>query len=646
MELNQLNFAQPLWLWTGAAIPLIWIAYFLFFRIERSVHHLERYIDSRLLPYLLVKSSKKQGSYLKYLLLWTAVWAFLTLALAGPRWSFREIETFSKDQSLVILLDLSESMKASDVKPSRLVLARQKIEDLINESKGVKIGLIAFAADPHMITPLTDDTKTIRHLLPTLDTDIIYIQGSRLASALDMASTMLDAEPGSNKAILVVSDGGYEDSSAILTAKKLAGKDILIYTMGVGTTEGAPLQDPEGNIIKKNGLPVLTKLEKERLSEISRSGNGRYLEANHSGHDEKIILKDLENRAEAQSALGKKSRIWDERFYLLILPVLPIILWWFRRGYIFALIVIFLFPAFHLRADASDYFKNTEQLGRQALENGDYETASQTFKDPYRKGVACYKSGNYADAEKYFRESMREEVASSAGYNLGNSLVYQQKLKEAVTAYEDVLKKWPEHTKAKENLELVKKMLEQQKQDPDNSKQDEENKDQNKDQSQNNDQQDQGKQDPKNDESNQDKQDQKSQESESKDKQNQQPQKNENPDKQNSRDDKDVNESGNDQKQQDKQQKDEKQDADQKESLELNEQDKLQKEQAEASKAQKQAANAPQNNDKEDDDAKAKTDQEADLWLNRIDNDPKAFMKNKFYIESKKNGTTEGVDPW
>jgi len=631
VEFSQLHFAHPLWLLAGLVIPIVWVVYFLFYRISRPIHQLEKFIDSHLLPYLLVNNSNKGGSSWKHLLLWTAVWSFLTLGLAGPRWDFREIETFSRDQSLVILLDLSESMNATDVKPSRLVRAKQKIEDLINLSKGVKIGLIAFAADPHMITPLTEDTETIRHLLPSLDTSLVYVQGSRLSSALDMASVMLEPEPGNNKALLVISDGSFEDATAIITAKKLAEKGIVLHTMGVGTENGAPIKDHQGNVVKKNGVPILSKLEKERFSEISKIGNGQYLEAQHSDQAESLILKDLEKRAEAQVALGKKSRLWDERFFLMIFPALPIILWWFRRGAVFALALILFIPSFDLQADAADYFKNTEQLGKQSLEEGDYETAIRKFQDPYRKGVAYYRAGNFAEAENMFRQSSRTDVASSAEYNLGNSLVRQQKFEEAKTAYEELLKKWPEHTKAKENLELVKKMLEQQKQESSNSE--------NSGQQENENKEDQGKKDQSNSGS---KKENKGENQDSKGKCD--------PGKKEEGKDQASDSSG-----EQRTPHDQGKDGQQNEGLEpqsMEEKEKARDGQNEIpdgwQNQQKgiEEADAAQKEGKGAKASKTQEDLDADLWLNRITNDPKTFMKNKFYIESKKNGTTEGIDPW
>ena len=558
MAFNELHFAHPAWLFIGLIIPIVWVLYYLFFQKARHrLQRLEEFIDSHLLPFLLVNRQEKGRFFWKPLLLWTLVWACLTIAIAGPRWSSREIETFSADQTLVIVLDLSESMNATDIKPSRLMRAKQKIEDIINASMGVKIGMIVFAQDAHIITPITDDKETIRHLLPSLDTDLMYIQGSQLSSALDMAYPMLQAEPGANKALLVISDGGFEEKRAGASAKKLHEMGVIIHAMGVGTLEGAPLYS---NRSTKKTAPPFSKLEKGKLIEMCKVGGGCYFEAEYS-NDEEIVLKDLRSRADATLSRGRKDHYWDERFYIALFPILPILLWWFRRGALFALLLLF---APRLEADVTDYFKNSEQSGQEAFDQGEFEKAAELFQDPYRQGISCYKAKKYTEAETLFRKSSREEVRMSSLYNLGNALVRQQKLKNAITTYEEVLEQWPDHENAKANLELVKKMLKEQNQSDQNQKNKNENKDDSDEQAQDNENESQSEQDTQDD-----------------------------------------NES-------------------QSEPLNNNE--------------EKSAEESP--------DKKEMNDEDADFWLNKIENDPKMFLKNKFTIESKKIGTKEEVDPW
>ncbi len=583
MDLKEFNFAHPFWLWGLLIIPVIFALFFLFYRKDTQSHQLEKFIDRHLLAFLALKQEHKKGSSLKTLILWSCAWAFLTFALAGPRWNYREIETFSRDQSLVILLDLSESMNAADIKPSRLVRAKQKIEDFINLASGVKMGLIAFAADPHMIAPITDDKEMIRHLLPSLETDLVYVQGSKLSVALNMASSMLEAEPGSNKALLVISDGGFEDPGAITLAKKLADEGLVIHAMGVGTLEGAPLKDANGNVIKRNGAPILSRLEQDKLKSLSEAGKGYYLEAHYSARNENLILQDLEKRSDLAVNLGSKNKLWDERFYLLLAPALLIILVWFRRGYVFSILPILLLPFFTLEAS----FKNHEELGKEAFDLEDYETAVSRFQDPYRKGVAYYKAGKFAEAEEMFKASTREEVALNAAYNLGNSLAQQQKFKEAITAYEDVLEKWPECTKAKDNLELIRSMMQQQ------------------------------------ESSDKDSGDGKKDSSESKDSKNEQGDSKE----------------GEEQKSQESSETESEENK-----TEESEVQESQESQAEQKDLEKPSDEKP--NEQEQKQLVSQEDQDADLWLNQLSNDPKTFLKNKFYIESKKNAATRGVDPW
>lgn len=558
MEFDTWHFTHPFYLLIILVIPVVWILYFLLFHKQKSpLKRLEAFIDSHLIPYLLVNPQAKERSFWKGLLLWTVSWSCLTLAIAGPRSGMREIETFSSDQSLVIVLDFSESMNATDVKPTRFVRAKQKIEDLLNLSQGVKIGLIAFAADAHMITPITDDKETIRLLLPSLETDLMYIQGSRLSSGLEMASQIFQSEPGTNKALLVISDGGFDEKLASVYAKKLHDEGVIIHTMGVGTLEGAPLYSKRSST---KSAPF-SKLEKEKLIHLSTIGEGHYLEAEHF-NAEAIVLDELKARTDSTINIGRKDYFWNEHFYLALFPMLPILLWWFRRGKVFLIPFLFLIP--HLEAD---YFKNSDQIALEAFDREDFEAARSGFQDPYRQGVCCYKAKQYAKAEKLFQSSKRDDLAVSALYNLGNCFAMQQKLKEAARTYEEVLKQCPEHENARENLELVKKMLEEQKQS-DQSKNDEK------------------KDPPNNDE------------------------KNDPPHNDEKKDDESQNKND--------EQEPQNQDTNQSESTQSDQKDQ---EQSEA-------------------------DQDADFWLNKIQNDPKEFLKNKFTIESKKNGTKVEVDPW
>ncbi|MCI5055606.1 MAG: VWA domain-containing protein [Flavobacteriales bacterium] len=641
MEFNHFHFENGLWFLGLLFIPLVWLLHYFFNNRGATTSRLESFIDKELLPHLLINKVEKR--YWKSLLLWSSLWTLLIVALAGPLWRYRDLDTFIPDQSLCILLDVSKSMDADDVKPSRLIRARQKIEDILNLSQGVKIGLIAFAADPHMITPLTDDRETTRHFLSSIGTDLVYVQGSRLSPALIMASHLLTSAPGHNKSILVISDGGFEDSDAIATTRKLAQDGLKIHTLGMGTEEGAPMKDSNGNFIKKNGEIVLSKLEKNKLKEISQAGNGQYFDTHYSDEDIQALLNQIKEKVNSEEKTQQKIRHWEDDFYLFVFPAMALLLLWFRRGFIFPLFLLWI--SFNIQETQAtsfhDFFQNEDQLGKEALERGDYEMATEKFKDSYRQGVAQYKAGHFYEAEKLFRGTQRPEVAMDALYNLGNALAQQQKVEEAIGAYEMVLQKNPSHAKAKHNLEILKAMLEQQKKqkEKEQEKEDQDKKAENKDQK--------GKDDSSSDE----KQKQDNKENQGKDSS-----QNNDSSQKKSKENKDT---GQNQSSKENEQKtgDEKE---KKESKEFNDEYKNDQNPSDTPGKENQGDSQHKKGDEKLDKqqkpqiqssqqrnlSKNQEDADADQWLDQIKNDPKSFLKNQFYMESQQNGSQEGIEPW
>lgn len=422
-----MDFREPLWLLGLIVIPLL----LLIQKRMKNFSSLEAFIDRHLIPYLII--GKEQKGYFR---LFPLMWVALIFALAGPRWSYKEVEVFTSAMNLVIVLDLSESMDADDIKPTRLIVAKQKIEDLLRGMEGGKVGLVAFAADPHMIFPMTEDKQAIRKLLSSLTTDVVYRQGSHLESALTMAESMLEREPGTQKSILVISDGGFDGARHV---------KFKTHTLGLGTMEGSPLRDKQGALRKKNGVPVISRLQKDQLLALSKKTAGQYFEA----RDE--IDPIIEKGALTTS---KKEKIWEEEFYLFLLPTLPLFYLWFRRGYIYLLLFLPLF-------DLSAFFKNNEQRALELFENGDFTNAAETFYDPYQKGVSYYRAGDYEKAAEMFQEA-------NAPYNLGNAFALQmtqESLQKAAETYRNLLKLEPDHIRAKENLEIIEKLLKKEEQD-------------------------------------------------------------------------------------------------------------------------------------------------------------------------------------
>ena len=177
------HFEQPVWL-LGLLIP---VAVYLWLRFTSPRHDTERYrnyADSHLLPFLLGIREMVSGQMLSRFLRWAALWCVLIFAMAGPRWDYTDIHLFRPGNDLLVLMDISQSMNATDVTPTRLTRARQEISDILRENNNARIGLVAFATLAHVVAPLTEDTHSLNTLLPALTTDLTKLKGSRLTEAL------------------------------------------------------------------------------------------------------------------------------------------------------------------------------------------------------------------------------------------------------------------------------------------------------------------------------------------------------------------------------------------------------------------------------------------------------------------------------
>jgi Ca-activated chloride channel family protein len=457
MEFNQFHFAQGAWLWGLLAIPVVPILYSLFHKTQ-SAGLLERFADRHLLPHL-VKSRGVAGNNIRTsLLLWSAAWFFGVIAMAGPRWNYTDQQTFASAQDLVIVLDLSQSMNAKDVKPSRIGRAREEIEDLLDMSRGLSIGLVAYAEVPHMVTPLTDDVRTIKNLLPELDTSLITIQGDRLEPALELAAIMLKGEPGNDKSVLVISDGNFQEND--FPALAHAAGNATIYTMGIGTASGAPMPGGDGGQI--------SRLRAVRLQSLAAAGHGLYVEANYTNDDTRAILSRIDAARTKALTTPKTVRLWQERFYIPALVLALLLLPLFRRGAVFPIVILFstfLFLPGHAQAmTLSDLFLNKEQQASAAYNHHNYKDAK--FDTPYRQGVVAYRQGAYDKAAMLFKTAAAQTGNTDAVYNLGNAQLMQYLPEDAIASYKTVLKKKPGDVPTLHNLAIAEKMLEKQKQPP------------------------------------------------------------------------------------------------------------------------------------------------------------------------------------
>ncbi|WP_432742977.1 VWA domain-containing protein [Methylobacter sp. G7] len=456
MNLAEFHFIRPYWLLAG--LPFLVIVA-LMLRNKLAQGNWSAVCDAALLPYIL---QEKQGKQSRWPLTVGAIAALLVIiALAGPSWERLPSPVFRNDSALVIVLDLSRSMDAADIKPSRLIMARYKIADMLKQRKDGQTALLVYAGDAFTVTPLTDDTQTIDSQLSALNTDIMPSQGSNTVSALDKAVELFKQAGLQKGQILLVTDGVDVDKT--LSAVKLLDKYSLSI-LGVGTDDGAPVALPEGGFLKDGqGNIVVPKLNSHELSKLAQAGNGTYQTITTNDTDMQTIQATLD-RPVKQSGKENNTLLldqWADKGPWLLLLVLPLAALTFRKGLLcFALLLILPLPKNSYALGWQDLWQTKDQQAQQAYKKQDYAKAAEQFANPDWKAAAHYKAGEYDKA----LESLKRSKSTGSAYNQGNALAKAGQLEEAIKAYDKALAMNPNDSDAKYNKTVVEKALEQQKQ--------------------------------------------------------------------------------------------------------------------------------------------------------------------------------------
>jgi Ca-activated chloride channel family protein len=461
-------------------------------RLNSSVTAWDRAIDKDLLPYLLDRS--KNASQRTPLLLLLAVWVLSSLALAGPVWEKLPQPVQKREDALVIVLDLSLSMFAPDHSPSRVDLAKRKLRDILALRGEGQTALVVYAGDAHTVTPLTDDVVTIEALVPSLNPNIMPLFGSDPVSALEIAIDLLKNTDGGSGKILLMTDGiaGYDEEQTIADLLDRSGNELLV--MGIGTEEGAPIRTNDGNFLTdERGTIIVPKLNKNLLSSLANRVGGRYHDIQLADSDLAYLLSDLNPLDdEALSDVEEEFDVWYEAGPWLLLLVLPLAAFAFRRGWLLVLPLLVatsvLTPVqplmaaefgptvdiqinedgFPLPSEAEAGFSWSEtwrnlwqtpdQRGAEAMGESQYGEAARLFESPDWRGAASYRGGNYEAAIASFAAN----PTADGHYNRGNALALSGNYAEAIIAYNIALGLGDTHAEALQNKEIVEQLLQEQ----------------------------------------------------------------------------------------------------------------------------------------------------------------------------------------
>ena len=452
------QFLRPGWL--VLIIPGCWLVFRLHQRWKERTDW-SGVVEPHLLELLLVEARGIRRTWIPWML--SLMLILVLTAMAGPVLEKRSVPVLKKNLAKVLVLDVSHSMLAEDLRPNRIERAKFKLRDLLNRIDEGETALIAYAGDAHIISPLTSDTHTITTLLPGLEPDIMPHRGSRPDRAMELAVKLLDGHSANPGEVIWLTDGIPENM--IPTVAQLLGRHRL-SVIGVGTVKGAPIPGKNSGFLKnsKGGI-VMSRLDTSHLQVLAQQKGGTFQILRNDDQDLEIVLNQpilmneyLEDETE------KKGDIWREEGPWLLLIMLPLAALMFRRGLIFGFLLISLhLPGFVISESAyafewKDLWKNKDQQGQQYFIEGLHSEAAQVFENPEWKGLSHFRSGNLENA----LEEWKEIDSPRSLFNQGNALAKLGKLDQAIDRYDQVLEREPEHSDARFNRDLLKKLLEEQ----------------------------------------------------------------------------------------------------------------------------------------------------------------------------------------
>ncbi len=439
-----------------------------------------------------LRVSRNTLSAKKRNILFFLVGFFMILSLAEPIIKDGKVEVKSKSADIMIALDISDSMLAEDVYPNRLKLAKSKAMELLKLAPHERVGIVAFAKNSYLVSPMSFDHNSVGFLLRQLNTDSITEKGTDYLSLLNVVHTTI--KKVANKNLLILTDGGDSEdfSDEIAFAKE---NNIVVYILAIGTKKGAPIKKEDGRFIKYKGEIIVSKLN-VNISKFATASGGVYIEGVKSDADVKAMLREIEKASDKKEL---KSEIIEKFIPLFYYPLSLALLFLLlatsslpSKKFAIPVMIFFSFFLEHqeLRAGLLDFMDLDEAKEAYALEK--YEKAQKIYtkyaqennnsSTHYNIGNTLYKQHKYDEAMlSYEKASFDNNVSNARNHaNIGNTYVKQGKenaLANAVESYEKSLS-MKEDKEVRENLETVKKEIEKQKKEEEQNKKDDKKQDQ------------------------------------------------------------------------------------------------------------------------------------------------------------------------
>lgn len=321
------RFENTEFLYALLLIPAFILLYWLSIRLKKKA--LQKFGDTETIEQLMPEVSKIRPIW-KFIVLMLA-YTFLILGIANPQLGSKLEEAKRSGVEIMIALDISNSMLAEDIQPSRLERAKQAISKLVDRLKNDKIGLVVFAGEAFVQLPITTDYASAKMFLSTINPSMVNVQGTAIGSAIYMSANSFTPESETNKAIIIITDGEDHEENAIDQAISATESGIYVHTIGMGLPKGAPIPIKTNNGTREykkdqSGNIVVSKLNETMLQQIASAGNGIYIRANNTEVGLNALFDEL-NKMEKKEFEVESYADYEDRFqYFIALSIFFLIL--------------------------------------------------------------------------------------------------------------------------------------------------------------------------------------------------------------------------------------------------------------------------------------------------------------------------------
>lgn len=417
------RFESPIYLYLLVLIPLLALIRYLSYRNQKK--RLRKFGEPSLLKALMPDVSRFRPS-VKFWILQGAL-ALLIVMLARPQMGTKINHEKRVGIETIIAMDISNSMWAEDIVPSRLDRSKMMVENLVDHFTNDKIGLIVFAGDAFVQLPITSDYVSAKMFLSSIDPSMMASQGTDIARAIEMASHSFTQEEGIGKAIVVITDGEDHEGGAVEAAEAAKKNGMRVYVLGVGSTQGAPIPVPgTGNYMQDNtGNTVMSALNEDMCKQVAQAGGGAYIHVENNSAAQEQLDNELDKLAKKETSTAVYSE-FDEQFQAF--------------GVLALLLLILEICIFDRR---NPLLKHVSLFGKRKvavmlLFLTALSVTAQTDRQYIRQGNKQFRMGDYPNAEVSYRKAIEQNPKNpQASFNLGNALMAQKKDSAAVTQFEN-----------------------------------------------------------------------------------------------------------------------------------------------------------------------------------------------------------------